>query len=233
MNILKINKKGWDTIGKKAAPPTITEKIFKQQVEEFCSLLPKKAKILDLGCGPGLPYTKEFVRRGFEVTGVDISETMIKLASKNVPEAKYVCQSMTQITFTKEFDGVFASYSMLCLTPGLFEKTARKIAKALKQKGLFSLGLNEAGPKGHNESEDITEIMGQEIYSRPYSEKEIKDIFLPLKMKIISVNRQTIHSEEYGEEYSLVILMQKQQLLKTKTETKKSYDKSKNHLLEC
>lgn len=41
----------------------------------------RPAKILELGCGTG-NYTEIFTRRGYEITAVDISEPMIKIARK-------------------------------------------------------------------------------------------------------------------------------------------------------
>ena len=37
----------------------------------FMSLLPKKSKILDLGCGPGRD-ARIFYERGYEVIGIDL-----------------------------------------------------------------------------------------------------------------------------------------------------------------
>ena len=35
--------------------------------------LPKNAKILDFGCGLGIPHDKFFVKKGMDVTGIDIT----------------------------------------------------------------------------------------------------------------------------------------------------------------
>jgi len=43
--------------------------------------------VLDLGCGTG-SYAKALVRRGFEVTGVDFSDAMLKRARTEVPSAR-------------------------------------------------------------------------------------------------------------------------------------------------
>tara|TARA_Y100000310_G_scaffold337112_1_gene423322 strand:+ start:714 stop:1088 length:375 start_codon:yes stop_codon:yes gene_type:complete len=99
MDILKLNKKAWDEIGEKAAYPNIKNKKYLETFNLFCSKLPKNASVLDFGCGPGLPITKELIKRGFKVTAIDISDTMIKEAKKNVPEAKYIQLSMTGIDF--------------------------------------------------------------------------------------------------------------------------------------
>jgi SAM-dependent methyltransferase len=209
MDILKLNKKAWDKIGTKTASFNIKGKKYLELFNLFCSKLPKNAHILDFGCGPGLPFTKELIYRGFRVTAIDISNKMIEIVKENVPEANYIQTSMTEINFENKFDGIFSGYSMLCLDPKNFKIAADKIVKSLKQNGYFLLSLNEPPPEGHDEKENYTIVMDQKIYSRPYTEKEIRNIFSNLSMKIIKVGREIINSKEYGKEYALFILMQK------------------------
>ena len=175
----------------------------------FCSRLPQNASVLDFGCGPGVPFTKELVKRGFEVSAIDISNTMIKAAKRNVPGAKYTRVSMTDINFIDEFDGIFSGYTMLCLDFKNFEIAAKKAVNSLKQGGIFFLALNEPHSPGHIESENITEIMGQKMYSRPYSIDEVREVFEKLNMKIIKVARETVSSKAYGDEHTLLVLMKK------------------------
>ena len=47
----------------------------------------KAKKILDLGCGTG-QYTYLLSKKGYEVTGVDISKPMIEIAKKNTKQKK-------------------------------------------------------------------------------------------------------------------------------------------------
>ena len=210
MDVLELNKKAWDKIGEKTASPYIKHKKYLEVFNLFCSKLPKNASVLDFGCGPGIPFTRELVKRGFQVTAIDISDTMIKEAKKNVSEATYVRVSMTDINFENEFDGIFSGYTMLCLDPENFKIATKKAVKSLKRGGFFFLALNEPAPEGHNESENYTEIMGQKMYSRPYTEEEVRKVFEKLNMKIIKVARETVSSKAYGDEYTLLILMQKQ-----------------------
>ncbi|KYC40208.1 methyltransferase type 11 [Scytonema hofmannii PCC 7110] len=51
--------------------------------------------IVDLGCGSGLS-AQEFVRANYQVFGVDISESMIDIARRRVPEAKFQVGSLFQ-----------------------------------------------------------------------------------------------------------------------------------------
>ena len=210
MNILKLNKKAWDKIGGKVASPYIKHKKYLEVFNLFCNKLPKLASVLDFGCGSGLPFTKELVKRGFKVTAIDISETMIKEAKKNVPEARYFRVSMTKIKFIEEFDGIFSGYTMLCLDQKNFRISVKKGVKALKQGGVFFLALNEPPFGVNNEAENYTKIMGQKMYSRPYNEDEIRKVFSKFKMKIIKVDRETVSSKVYGDEHTLLVLMQKQ-----------------------
>jgi predicted TPR repeat methyltransferase len=58
-------------------------------LRELESLLPDAANVLELGCGRGVPATRELARR-HRVTGVDISAVQIELARHHVPEAGFV-----------------------------------------------------------------------------------------------------------------------------------------------
>src|SRR6478735_5844985 len=60
-----------------------------RMLEEFMARLASGARVLDLGCGPGLPSTRLLADR-FEVTGVDFSEAQLDAARRNVPEASFV-----------------------------------------------------------------------------------------------------------------------------------------------
>src|SRR5215469_1696895 len=42
-------------------------------VVELAELLPAQARVADLGCGAGIPATRELVARGLQVVGVDFS----------------------------------------------------------------------------------------------------------------------------------------------------------------
>lgn len=49
--------------------------------------------IVDLGCGSGLS-AREFVNVGYRVLGIDISEAMLEIARKRVPNAEFRCESI-------------------------------------------------------------------------------------------------------------------------------------------
>ena len=87
------------------------------------------ARVLDLGCGCGIPATHELARH-YTVTGVDLSPVQIERARTLVPRATFVCADMSEIDFEPgSFDAVTAFYSIINVPldhqPELFHRIAR------------------------------------------------------------------------------------------------------------
>ncbi|MEV4256321.1 class I SAM-dependent methyltransferase [Spirillospora sp. NPDC049652] len=51
--------------------------------------LPAGARVLDIGSGTGRPAAERLVEAGFQVTGIDVSATMVEIASRQVPGAVF------------------------------------------------------------------------------------------------------------------------------------------------
>ncbi|MGW6448130.1 class I SAM-dependent methyltransferase [Lentzea sp. NPDC055074] len=125
---------------------------------EFDGRLAEGSKVLELGCGAGVPCGRRLAER-HDVLGVDLSATQIELARANVPGARFEKADMTALDFAEgEFDGVAAFYSILHVPraeqPALFAKVARW----LKPGGLFLASLGVGTP-------DVTETwLGVEMF---------------------------------------------------------------------
>ena len=82
-------------------------------LNDFIELLAPKSKVLDAGCGAGIPIAKMLAEQ-FDVIGVDFSESQIELAKKNVPNAHFFCQDMTELDFPDEsLDGICSYYAII------------------------------------------------------------------------------------------------------------------------
>jgi len=211
INVISLNKNAWNNIA------DYYNKHRKELFEEpsilfalFCDNLHKHSAVLDIGSGTGLPYTKLLVEKGYEVLGIDLSYNMVKIAQKNVPEAEFLQLSMTDLSYIEKFDGVFSSFSMLLLDPPTFRVVAKKIMRSLKKGGIFYLALNEPSQEGVDvDSEVFIEILGEKMYSRAYSEKEIREIFIPLGMELLDLHRKTFTSEIFGVEHTITFIFKK------------------------
>ena len=99
-------------------------------------------KILDLGCGTGL-HEKEFSKRGYEITGLDLSEEMIELAKKRNPKSKFFVGDMSNFYLNEKFDAIISMFSAMgYLTENKqIEGFFSSIKEHLNQKGLLILDV--------------------------------------------------------------------------------------------
>ncbi|MFL5724915.1 MAG: class I SAM-dependent methyltransferase [Chloroflexota bacterium] len=108
-------------------------------------LIPDGSRVLELGCGAGLPMTASLAQ-GRMVTGVDISATQVELARKNVPAATFLHADMTTLDFPPEsFDAVVGFYSLTHVPRGDVPPLLRRIREWLRPGGVFiaSMGVED------------------------------------------------------------------------------------------
>ncbi|MBI3677087.1 MAG: class I SAM-dependent methyltransferase [Proteobacteria bacterium] len=112
-----------------------------RQLQNLLARLPQNARVLELGCGAGVPVTKALAERG-SVTAVDISPAQIALAEKNVPGAKFLCADMMTLAFSAEtFDAVAAFYAITHVPREEHAELFRHIFHWLKPGGIFFASL--------------------------------------------------------------------------------------------
>lgn len=157
----------------------------------FCEYVPKW-KILDVGCGYGRDI-KYFKEKGYEVLGIDFSETMKEISYPEIKDNIFIGNAFeSQKYFKKEsFDGLWTLATIVHMEKEIGEKLLEKIFFLLKKWGTlcFSTKLREIWypEKRKKESVSIPWIKNTYVY---YTEKEIKDFFekqwLTIKNIIIS-----------------------------------------------
>ncbi len=82
-------------------------------IDELAITLPDRARVLDLGCGNGIPVTRRLAQQ-YAATGVDLSPVQIDRARALVPEAEFICADMTAIDFPPaSFDAVVSFYAII------------------------------------------------------------------------------------------------------------------------
>lgn len=59
----------------------------RERGRRLVAALPSGARVLDLGCGSGVPTARQLVDAGLDVVGIDESARMLGLAAATVPEA--------------------------------------------------------------------------------------------------------------------------------------------------
>lgn len=77
-------------------------------LERFATNLPIGATVLDVGCGMGEPIARYLIDRGFSVTGVDSSASMIAQCRARFPDAEWIVADMRALELGRRFDAIVA-----------------------------------------------------------------------------------------------------------------------------
>ncbi len=159
-------------------------------VDFFSEALLQNAKVLDLGCGPGVE-TKKLTLRGFDVQGFDLSEGLLQIAREKLPAAIFVQGDMLkELPYTDEyFDGVFAKASLLHIPKEDIDSVFDEIYRILKPSGILHIALK----RGDDERVVVENDYGYE-YERFFSfweAEELEDICKEYNLKILKQDSWT------------------------------------------
>jgi SAM-dependent methyltransferase len=111
--------------------------------------LPAGSRVLDLGCGTGLPTSRQLSDAGHRVVGVDLSPAMVKLARDNAPDAEFHRLDIADLRNGRlggagSFDGITAFFSLLMLPRAEIPCALRMLHDLLRPGGLLALSMVEA-----------------------------------------------------------------------------------------
>ena len=151
--------------------------------------IPRKGKVLDLACGPGR-HSILFARKGFDVTGIDLSENLLRVAEsaarKEKLEIQFIKADLRNIELTETFDLVVNLFTSF----GFFDKDEdnfsifRTASDLLKPGGYFVFDfLNSAFIENNLVRESREDKLLEKIIQkrRIEGDRVIKDIIIKYK----------------------------------------------------
>ncbi|SEM48708.1 Methyltransferase domain-containing protein [Paenisporosarcina quisquiliarum] len=112
---------------------------YAEWVQQYAPVTTSK-KLVDIGCGTGV-LSNHFAKAGYEVTGVDLSDSMLTVAQnrsfENGTNISFICQSMADLEGVNEVDvAVIAIDSINYLeTLEEVEQTFKRLFEALNPSG--------------------------------------------------------------------------------------------------
>ncbi len=167
-----------------------TDLWWKPGTDTFISLLPPKPLVLDVGCGDGNKATY-LIQRGVKVVGIDSSEEMIKIATEEAPDGKFLILDIRNIDQLRErFNGIYLQAVLLHLPKKEISAILTKLLTKLKKGGILYATVKEIRPL-QPEEEIKTENDYGYTYERFFSYfnlDEIKHLLEQAKLNIISLN---------------------------------------------
>ncbi|TSB21839.1 class I SAM-dependent DNA methyltransferase [Streptomyces benahoarensis] len=111
--------------------------------------LPPGSRVLDVGCGTGLPTSHQLAEAGHRVVGIDLSHSMVKLAGDNVPGAEFHRLDVAELRNGSlggpgSFDGITAYFTLLLLPRAEIPYALRMLHDLLRPGGVMALSMVEA-----------------------------------------------------------------------------------------
>ena len=166
----RVVARGYDLIADAYLERFGTSAVRQRWLDRLVARLPcGRARVLDLGCGAGIPVSRDLAALGHDVVGIDISGEQMRRARQNVPDATFIAADMCAAMFDPEhFDAVGVFYAITHLPPASQRLLLRKIGNWLKPGGVM-IGSFGTGAVG----DWFGEWMGTKMYFGHTSEDEL------------------------------------------------------------
>jgi len=137
---------GWNAASTRYRPDGADRTVFgltttqsREWLAPLFARLPNGARVVDLGCGCGLPTARQLASR-FDVTGVDLSDVQIARARRLVPQARFRRADMSRVRFEAgSLSAVVALYSLIHLPLAEQRPLLARIHRWLRPGGLLVL----------------------------------------------------------------------------------------------
>ena len=103
--------------------------------------LKRGSRILELGCGMGVPAGK-FMAARHHYLGIDLSDVQIRRAKKLVPRGRFLRADMSRLRFKPStFEAILSYYAVIHLPLREQKPLIKRIFKWLKPDGIFEAVL--------------------------------------------------------------------------------------------
>lgn len=171
----------------------------RELLDQLIDMLADGSRILDLGCGNGVPFDLYLDQKGFDLTGVDIAENHVYAARGNLPDARFIQGNFFEQEFEREsFDGIVSFYAIFHIPREKHLGLLRKMHGWLSDNGaiLITLGADEM-------KEDSSEFSGSEMVWSSYSMEDNIELVKEAGFELVETY------EEDAEEHHLWVLARK------------------------
>ncbi len=111
---VEVVRRGYDALSLRYRADDAPAGQYGPWIAELIRRTPADGRVLDVGCGCGVPVARDLAAAGLQVTGVDLSDVQINRARTLVPTAHFEQGDVTTMSWpTGSFDTVVALYSLI------------------------------------------------------------------------------------------------------------------------
>lgn len=181
MDFKQIVKAGYDKIADRYLFERTTDSEDVRLLDDFMEMLSPGARVLDAGCGAGIPITRLLAEK-LDVIGVDFSAAQIELARQNVPTAKFLCEDLTDLPLPENFfDGICSYYAIIHIPREEHRALLDKFHRLLNTGGVALLCLG-----AENLIDDIDEnFLGTRMYWSHYDSLTYREMLKDIGFSLV------------------------------------------------
>jgi trans-aconitate methyltransferase len=139
-------------------------------MKRFEALLPAGSTVLDIGCGSGRPIAQHLIENGFQIVGIDSSQTLISTCRARFPDHRWIVADMRTLSLDSTFQGLIAWNSFFHLSHE-------------HQRAMFAIFAEHAAPgaaliftTGTEHGEAIGSLEGERLYHASLSTEEYRKL---------------------------------------------------------
>ena len=209
MNRYKETFETWNKIASLYQDKFMDLNLYNDTYDFICSSIEKdKAKVLEIGCGPG-NITKYLLskRPDFDIYGIDIAPNMVELAKKNNPSASFAIMDSRQIDeINTKFDGIVCGFCLPYLSQRDTQKLIKDCYNLLNENGLIYLSFVEGDPIKSNFQVGSS---GDRMYFYFHSLEELTEQLLKNNFEQINVFKVNYQKKENEMEIHTILTANK------------------------
>lgn len=147
----------------------------RELLQQFAAIVGTKWPVLDVGCGPG-HTTAYLTSLGLMVTGVDLSPSMIEIASRTFPQSKFEVGDFCSLAHeSSSIAGILAFYCIVHLQPDQLVAAFTEMHRVLSNDGVLLLSFHVGSDVIHAENFlDTTAVLDFTFFQPEQIESALK-----------------------------------------------------------
>jgi len=183
---------------------------YNTSYDTFCMLLPQKANVFEMGCGPG-NVTQYLLKKrpDLSYTASDLAPNMLALAKKHNPNANFLKMDCREITtLNQKYEAIIGAFVLPYLSKTECATLISDCVKALTPKGVLYLSTME-GDNVQSGFEETSFSGEDQVYINYHQENFLRGCLSKNDFEVLHLIKQACHEPNSRIYNDMIIIAQR------------------------